>query len=68
MTFDRKNTPFKKHTKMNRKDKNLTEYTLVTDIPRSLNEQRISKMNKVIPKLKDNVLDHPGTMIKVRVT
>ena len=53
---------------MNRKDKNMTECTLVTDIPRSLNEQRISKMSKVIPKLKDNELNHAGTMIKVRVT
>ena len=53
---------------MNRKDKDMTEYTLVTDIPRSLNEQRISKMNKVILKLKDNKLNHASTMIKVRVT
>ena len=53
---------------MNRKDKNMIEYQLVTDIPRSLNEQRISKMNKVIPKLKYNKLNHAGTMIKVRVT
>ena len=53
---------------MNRKDKDMTEYTIVTDIPRSLNEQRISKINKVIPKLKDDELNHAGTMIKVRVT
>ena len=52
---------------MNRKDKNMTEYQLVADIPRSLNEQRISKMNKVTPKLKYNELNHAGTMIKVRV-
>ena len=52
---------------MTRKDENLTEYSLVTDIPLSLNEQRISKMNKVIPKLKYNELNHAGTMIKVGV-
>ena len=46
----------------------MPEYTLVMDIPQSLNEQRISKMNKVIPKLKDNELNHAGTMIKARVT
>ena len=40
----------------------------VTDTPRSLNEQRIRKMNKVISKLKDSELYHVGTMIKVRVT
>ena len=53
---------------MKRKDKNMTEYPLVTDIPRLLSEQRISKMNKVIPKLKYNELNHAGTMIKVRIT
>ena len=53
---------------MTRKDKNMTEYSLVMDIPQSLNEQRISKMNKVIPKSKYNELNHAGTMIKVRVT
>ena len=46
----------------------MTEYSLVTDIPRSLDEKRISKINKVIPKLKYNELNHVGTMIKVRVT
>ena len=46
----------------------MTRYTLVADILRSLNEQRISKMNKVIPKLKDYELNHAGTMIKVRFT
>ena len=43
-------------------------YKLVTDTPRPLNEQRINMINKVIPKLKDNELNHAGTMIKVRVT
>ena len=46
----------------------MTVYKLVTDTPRPLNEQRINKMNKVIPKLKDNEFDHAGTMIKVRAT
>ena len=53
---------------MTRKDKNMTRYSLVTDIPLSLNEQRISKMNKVIPKLKYSELNHAGTMIKVHNT
>ena len=53
---------------MTRKDKDMTRYSLVTDIPWSLNEQRISKMNKVIPKLKYNEFNHAGTMIKVRFT
>ena len=51
---------------MNRDDKNLTVYNRVTDIPRSLNEQTIKKINKVIPKSKDKELNHAGTMIKVQ--
>ena len=50
---------------MNRKDKDMTLYKLVTDTLRSLNEQRINKINKVIPKLKDNEPNHAGTMIKI---
>ena len=53
---------------MNRDDKNLTVYKRVTDILRSLNEQTIKKINKVIPKLKDKELNHAGTMIKVQAT
>ena len=53
---------------MNRDDENLTVYTRVTDIPRSLNEQTIKKINKVIPKLKDKELNHAGTVIKVQAT
>ena len=53
---------------MNRDDKNLTVYKRVTGIPRSLNEQTIKKINKVIPKLKDKELNHVGTMIKVQAT
>ena len=49
-------------------DKHMTWYTLVTEIPWSLNEQRISKMKKVIPKLKVYELNHAGTMIDVPVT
>ena len=46
----------------------MTRYSLVTDIPWSLNEQRISVMKKVIPKLKDYELNHAGTMTEVLFT
>ena len=67
-TLDRKNTLFKKTYKMNRKDKDMTVNKLVRDTPLPLNEQRINKIDKVIPKLKDSELNHAGTIIKVRVT
>ena len=53
---------------MNRDDNTLTVYKRITDIPRSLDEQTINKMNKVNLKLKDKELNHAGTMIKVQAT
>ena len=53
---------------MNSDDKILAVYKKVTDILRSLNEQTIKKINKVIPKLKDKELNHADTVIKVQAT